>query len=51
MQVESVSVFREQADWTLILPSTASCESAEPLAEKNAAARPEQLAHTVYFLR
>jgi hypothetical protein len=42
-------VFRAQADWTLILPSAASCESDAPLAEKNATARPEQLAHIVYF--
>jgi hypothetical protein len=32
-------VFRAQADWTLILPPAASCESAAPLAEKNAAVR------------
>jgi hypothetical protein len=38
-----------QADWTLILPLAASFESAAALAEKNAAARPVQLAHIVYF--
>jgi hypothetical protein len=32
------TVFRVQADWTLILPSATSCESAESLAEKNDAA-------------
>jgi hypothetical protein len=44
-------VIRAQADWTLILPSATSCERAVPLAEKNAATRPELLAHTVYFFR
>jgi hypothetical protein len=42
-------VFRAQADWTLILPSATSWESAAPLAKKNAAAWPELLAHIVYF--
>jgi hypothetical protein len=44
-------VFRAQADWTLILPSAASCESAVSLAEKNAAARPVQVAHIGYVFR
>jgi hypothetical protein len=44
-------VFREQADWTLILTSAASCESAGRLAEENGAVRSEQLAHIVYFFR
>jgi hypothetical protein len=43
------TVFRAQADWTLILLSATSCKSDAPLAEKNAAARPELLAHIVYF--
>jgi hypothetical protein len=30
-------VFRAQADWTFILLLATSCESAAPLAEKNAA--------------
>jgi hypothetical protein len=42
-------MFREEADWTLILLSAASCENAESLAKKNAPAQPEQLAHIVYF--
>jgi hypothetical protein len=37
-------MFRVQADWTL----ATSCESAAPLAEKNASAQPELLAHIVY---
>jgi hypothetical protein len=45
------TVFRGQADWTLILPSAISCEGAVPLAEKNAAAWLELLAHIVYFFR
>jgi hypothetical protein len=44
-------VFREQADWTLILLSATSCESAGPLAEKNGETRLEQLAHIIYFFR
>jgi hypothetical protein len=44
-------MIRVQADWTLILPLAACCERAAPLAEKNAAARPELLAHIVYFFR
>jgi hypothetical protein len=43
------TVFREKADWTLIIPSEASCESAAPFAEKNATARPAQLAYIIYF--
>jgi hypothetical protein len=42
-------VFRVQADWTLILPSANFCESAAPLAEKNAATLPELLAHIIHF--
>jgi hypothetical protein len=45
------TVFIAQADWTLILPSATSCEKDAPLAEKNVAARPEKLAHIVYFFR
>jgi hypothetical protein len=41
-------VFRAQADWTLTLHWAVSRESPQPLAQKTAAARPEQLAHTVY---
>jgi hypothetical protein len=37
-------VTKAQTDWTLILPSATCCERAAPLAEKNAAARPELLA-------
>jgi hypothetical protein len=40
-------VFRAQVDWTLTLPSATSCDSAAPLAEKTAAARPELLVHIV----
>jgi hypothetical protein len=47
----SCNVFRVQADWTLTLRSTVSCESPYPLAEKNSAAQPELLAHLVYFFR
>jgi hypothetical protein len=43
------TVFRAQADWTLILPSAASCESAASLAEKNATTQSIQLAHIVSF--
>jgi hypothetical protein len=43
------TVFKAQADWTLILLPTTSCESDGPLAEKNAAVQPVQVAHTVYF--
>jgi hypothetical protein len=42
-------VFREQADWTLILLSAASCESVGPLAEENGTMQLEQLAYIVYF--
>jgi hypothetical protein len=45
------TLFRERADWTLILPSPGFCESAGPLAEENGAARSEHLAHIVYFFR
>jgi hypothetical protein len=44
------TMFRAQADWTLILLSASSCESAASLAEKNAAARPVQLAHCLLLL-
>jgi hypothetical protein len=44
-------VFRAHADWTLTLHSTVSSENPKPLAEKNAAARPELLAHIVYVFR
>jgi hypothetical protein len=44
-------VFGAQADWTLILPSAASCERDAPFDEKNAGARPVQLEHIVYFFR
>jgi hypothetical protein len=43
------TVFRVQADWTFILPSATSCEGTVPLAEKNATAQLELLAHIVYF--
>jgi hypothetical protein len=45
------TVFRAQADWTLILLLATSCESDGSLAEKNAVAQPVQLAHIVYFFR
>jgi hypothetical protein len=45
------TVFRAQADWTLILMSATSCDSAAPLAVKNAAARLQLLARIVYFFR
>jgi hypothetical protein len=45
------TMFRAQAGLTWILPSATSCDSAAPLAEKNAAAWPELVAHIVYFFR
>jgi hypothetical protein len=42
-------VISAQADWASNLQSATSCERAAPLAEKNAAARPELLAHIIYF--
>jgi hypothetical protein len=46
-------VFRAQADWTLILPSATSCESAAAPVEKNAAAaqRTEKLRGRLISLR
>jgi hypothetical protein len=44
-------MFRAQADWTLVLRQAVSCESPSPLAEKNAAAGPELLAHIDYLFR
>jgi hypothetical protein len=42
-------VFREQVDWTFILPLAASCENTRPLAEKNGAMWSEQIAQIVHF--
>jgi hypothetical protein len=42
-------VHRAQADWILILLPGTSRESTVPLAEKNAAAWLELIAHIVYF--
>jgi hypothetical protein len=40
-------VSKAQADWTLILPSATSCESAAPLAKKKAAAQHHVLRSSV----
>jgi hypothetical protein len=41
-------MFRVQAEWTLTLHWAVSCKSPWPLAKKNAAVRPELLAHIVF---
>jgi hypothetical protein len=46
---EKYRVFREQADWILILPLATSCETTASFADKNACAQPVLLAYTVYF--
>jgi hypothetical protein len=42
-------MFKVQADWTSILPLATSGERDAPLAEKNAGAWPEWLAHVYFF--